>query len=101
MASGPRTKLHSCRNHRSALRPARIHRGTEKETTNGPGRSVENPAFFRRMQAETAPPFHDSEGKTHSRTRSILLEAGGAAHARARSEEHTSELQSPLNLVCR
>src|SRR5256885_12672705 len=26
---------------------------------------------------------------------------GGAASARPRSEEHTSELQSPCNLVCR
>src|SRR5256885_6238013 len=25
----------------------------------------------------------------------------GGAHSRARSEEHTSELQSPCNLVCR
>src|SRR5256885_4687012 len=27
--------------------------------------------------------------------------AGGALRVRARSEEHTSELQSPCNLVCR
>src|SRR5256885_3367809 len=26
---------------------------------------------------------------------------GGGAHPRERSEEHTSELQSPCNLVCR
>src|SRR2546426_5115978 len=30
-----------------------------------------------------------------------LLQSPGAADRRARSEEHTSELQSPCNLVCR
>src|SRR5256885_8391966 len=29
------------------------------------------------------------------------LPDGGAAHYAARSEEHTSELQSPCNIVCR
>src|SRR5438876_5052989 len=32
--------------------------------------------------------------------RSVLLFSGGA-HANKRSEEHTSELQSPVHLVCR
>src|SRR2546426_6809293 len=31
----------------------------------------------------------------------ILAGAGLIAHPRTRSEEHTSELQSPCNLVCR
>src|SRR5574337_1900416 len=30
-----------------------------------------------------------------------LCDPGGCERARIRSEEHTSELQSPLNLVCR
>src|SRR5205807_10188131 len=31
----------------------------------------------------------------------ILTELSGRSHTSARSEEHTSELQSPCNLVCR
>src|SRR2546426_4861052 len=42
-------------------------------------------------------------GTTHRCTCHASVEdVGGAAHVRAkRSEEHTSELQSPCNLVCR
>src|SRR2546426_9119339 len=35
------------------------------------------------------------------RLRRLHLEPGRAARPRVRSEEHTSELQSPCNLVCR
>src|SRR5205807_7624238 len=40
-------------------------------------------------------------GKIWAVTRTGGGSPGGAAPANARSEEHTSELQSPCNLVCR
>src|SRR5205807_10611822 len=36
-----------------------------------------------------------------SKTRSTSFIIGAASHIQLRSEEHTSELQSPCNLVCR
>src|SRR5256885_8275569 len=45
---------------------------------------------------------YDIERRTGSRWRRKLCDyAGGSDSADLRSEEHTSELQSPCNLVCR
>src|SRR2546426_12830211 len=41
-------------------------------------------------------PFSRKEGKE-----SLLVESSGPVSVLVRSEEHTSELQSPCNLVCR
>src|SRR5262249_59924892 len=43
------------------------------------------------------PPLHRRHDSTHGRQGT----RAGAHHAQARSEEHTSELQSLTNLVCR
>src|SRR2546426_8157808 len=41
-------------------------------------------------------------GQSHQDRATCMREAGAALYeARRRSEEHTSELQSPCNLVCR
>src|SRR5256885_10626382 len=47
---------------------------------------------------ETRTAFSGSSAASRSRTRDS---SAGAAWWSARSEEHTSELQSPCNLVCR
>src|SRR2546426_8515294 len=43
----------------------------------------------------------DVEGELHARLETALAAAATAGGRGGRSEEHTSELQSPCNLVCR
>src|SRR5256885_13154566 len=45
--------------------------------------------------------LHSSNSKTPSEYTSVRSVATAPAQASGRSEEHTSELQSPCNLVCR
>src|SRR2546426_5921976 len=42
-----------------------------------------------------------ARGRDRPHLRHLLLLRGAPLHGRLRSEEHTSELQSPCNLVCR
>src|SRR5438876_8959526 len=43
-----------------------------------------------------------AESENHSRRNSAIFDMGrSVARVRLRSEEHTSELQSPVHLVCR
>src|SRR5438046_7492261 len=46
-------------------------------------------------------PCSESHGYLRSKERSIAVGVGGVPDAARRSEEHTSELQSLTNLVCR
>src|SRR2546427_12925311 len=51
--------------------------------------------LFRSRRSRVAPPAHSH------RSAALVRSAGTAVPAGARSEEHTSELQSQSNLVCR
>src|SRR2546426_2535693 len=50
---------------------------------------------------ETGARTADARGRRRASGRDRWRRAGHVARARPRSEEHTSELQSPCNLVCR
>src|SRR5256885_10519601 len=56
-----------------------------------------------RSQHRAPPELHDDEPLAHGVQRDAVGPAQGVAphRDRHRSEEHTSELQSPCNLVCR
>src|SRR5256885_11056343 len=57
---------------------------------------------LRGAQAQSAPPGLDALGRRAEDPRDrARADAAAAPHADRRSEEHTSELQSPCNLVCR
>src|SRR5256885_11932949 len=58
------------------------------------------------LAASLKPPGHDGclfgkHGNTGSPSESATSRRGAIMGGRCRSEEHTSELQSPCNLVCR
>src|SRR2546426_2637178 len=46
-------------------------------------------------------PLHAAQQATRARINAILLKSISPGRPWERSEEHTSELQSPCNLVCR
>src|SRR2546426_5651743 len=56
------------------------------------------PCKYRRRQSS---PISTAPRRTHSRPPTIRLRREATSCSVARSEEHTSELQSPCNLVCR
>src|SRR2546426_5481779 len=61
---------------------------------------VTSTGISRPTTSEAAPMSH-GEAASPSRCMSIVVTAKPRARSSARSEEHTSELQSPCNLVCR
>src|SRR5207237_8872269 len=60
-----------------------------------------HPAGYFRRSRQREPPTSRSERALNRRERADLRLPGGVVGVAARSEEHTSELQSHLNLVCR
>src|SRR2546426_8652024 len=57
--------------------------------------------LFRSRLVAAAPPPAPVALPAAAPGRPAVADGGGAAVTRMRSEEHTSELQSPCNLVCR
>src|SRR5690242_21287576 len=69
----------------------RSHAGVAAEDGRRGGCSVQEARLLERRHG----------GVPARRARQLLLHGGEHAHSSRRSEEHTSELQSHVNLVCR
>src|SRR5437762_11426878 len=81
---------------RSALRALRV-RGVEVPRSFPLGLAMDLDALGVRLQAGPDPFWPEREKKRADEVRAIQA----ALRAAERSEEHTSELQSPMYLVCR
>src|SRR5256885_4298348 len=85
--------------HRSRIRHATRSAASSRHKGKPPGHLPKICTMHLPCAAQGATPRGFAQGR--QRQHADPMQTGGTYHPEHRSEEHTSELQSPCNLVCR